>query len=789
MDSAMTANLEIEFSRPYFTLDSMTFDDPDGNGDGVLGLGETVDVIFNVKNQWADGNDVVAALSLDDDRLGLVVDTVSLGTIAGGSTFSNLGLPLKFSIPSDMDTVQVGVTVTLSYSNSDEEIVFTERANVGGSKILLVDDDAGADLEQYFRDPLDSLRITYDVWDKELLGTPGEIQKLHPMIFWFTGDSRSVTLSSSDIAFIKDFLEHGGGLFLNGQDIAEHLSVTDTAFLSQYLKCQYGGNLITQWQVDGQVGTELGGDGIKFVISGADGGADNQDSPDWIVPEDQELVNFKYWNSIHSCGLEIENGYHRIVFFSFGFEAINDVYERIHGYGSRKTMLTRIVSFLEGRPAMSNRPPGAFSLLFPADGDSIEGNRLNLVWHGTKDPDLLDPVTYTLLCSTSGTAPWLYDIEDLTDTVYTLDDLDYGTMYRWKVIATDSHGAETQSAMQAFYVMRDLVPPNFVLRLMPNPVIPFLLDVYAYPSEPLESEPRLKVESTVPTQQIDSLTMTLAVGRATTVYMADYRIEHVGSYNISVCGTDEWENYGCSVTDFSAAPLFVDRETVLESCSRIFRLSIEPHSVDGQGMLLVFEDESAAAGVDYSQLVSEFTPIVSLDLRASASELDRAGSLTIDLERLNVPREQVLSLAVVYVADGTARSVPIRYDRASGKLSADISRFGTYVIGKLDGENGDLITDGQLPPAFTLHQNSPNPFNPGTSISFDLPEPVHVNLAVYNILGQKVITLVDEHLNGGSHTISWNGRDSYGNAAASGIYFYRLQAEKFAETRRMVLLK
>ncbi|MCK4653419.1 MAG: T9SS type A sorting domain-containing protein, partial [Candidatus Cloacimonetes bacterium] len=85
--------------------------------------------------------------------------------------------------------------------------------------------------------------------------------------------------------------------------------------------------------------------------------------------------------------------------------------------------------------------------------------------------------------------------------------------------------------------------------------------------------------------------------------------------------------------------------------------------------------------------------------------------------------------------------------------------------------------------------NYPNPFNPETTISYELSENGKVNLSIYNIKGQKVNTLVNEVLPAGEHSAIWNGNDSNGNRVGSGIYFYKLRAGDYREVRKMVLLK
>ncbi|MBM3319379.1 MAG: T9SS type A sorting domain-containing protein [Candidatus Eisenbacteria bacterium] len=98
------------------------------------------------------------------------------------------------------------------------------------------------------------------------------------------------------------------------------------------------------------------------------------------------------------------------------------------------------------------------------------------------------------------------------------------------------------------------------------------------------------------------------------------------------------------------------------------------------------------------------------------------------------------------------------------------------------------VPDG-VPSIFALRQNVPNPFNPITTIYFDLPKQTKTTLRVYDIAGREVRTLVDGVLNEGPHEATWNGKDNSGRDAASGVYFYRLDAEKDTATRKMVLLR
>lgn len=102
----------------------------------------------------------------------------------------------------------------------------------------------------------------------------------------------------------------------------------------------------------------------------------------------------------------------------------------------------------------------------------------------------------------------------------------------------------------------------------------------------------------------------------------------------------------------------------------------------------------------------------------------------------------------------------------------------------------DVTTDNQsLPDGYELAQNYPNPFNPTTIIEFSLPTTSDVSVDIYNLLGQKVKNLVSGTLAAGQHRLEWDGTNDRGDEAATGVYFYRLQADDFATSRKMMLLR
>jgi hypothetical protein len=105
--------------------------------------------------------------------------------------------------------------------------------------------------------------------------------------------------------------------------------------------------------------------------------------------------------------------------------------------------------------------------------------------------------------------------------------------------------------------------------------------------------------------------------------------------------------------------------------------------------------------------------------------------------------------------------------------------LGEPVATSVEGDDGS-----GLPQTFALEQNYPNPFNPTTTIKFALPEASEVKIDVYNLLGQKVMTLVNERMLAGFHEANFDAQN-----LASGIYLYRIEAADFVSTKKMTFIK
>ena len=113
----------------------------------------------------------------------------------------------------------------------------------------------------------------------------------------------------------------------------------------------------------------------------------------------------------------------------------------------------------------------------------------------------------------------------------------------------------------------------------------------------------------------------------------------------------------------------------------------------------------------------------------------------------------------------------------------DDQLFNLYPITTLANEDGSSTIN------YSIHQNYPNPFNPITKLHYSIPEKSLVSIAIYDILGNQVKTLVNQNQDVGSRSVIWDATNDYGKPVSAGIYLYQIQAGEYMQTKKMVLLK
>ncbi|NQT25017.1 T9SS type A sorting domain-containing protein [candidate division KSB1 bacterium] len=149
--------------------------------------------------------------------------------------------------------------------------------------------------------------------------------------------------------------------------------------------------------------------------------------------------------------------------------------------------------------------------------------------------------------------------------------------------------------------------------------------------------------------------------------------------------------------------------------------------------------------------------------------------------------------AQMYTGVAPARRVGLfLFNTTADSLTEDgWALFDASVIWAMGADEPNTVDDLALeaPIQFMLYENYPNPFNPTTTISYSIPEKVHVNINIYNMLGEHVITLVNRQETAGNHSVLWNALDKLGNRVTSGLYICKIDAGIFKKSHQMLLLK
>ena len=117
-----------------------------------------------------------------------------------------------------------------------------------------------------------------------------------------------------------------------------------------------------------------------------------------------------------------------------------------------------------------------------------------------------------------------------------------------------------------------------------------------------------------------------------------------------------------------------------------------------------------------------------------------------------------------------------------------ISDYGEIIVSE-DVSEFTLKKITEIPLLYSVSQIYPNPFNPKTTISYELPEHSNVSIIIYDLLGQTVKTLVNKYEEPGYKSVTWDGMDSLGKPVTAGLYIYQIKSDSFIDVRKMALLK
>ena len=272
-----------------------------------------------------------------------------------------------------------------------------------------------------------------------------------------------------------------------------------------------------------------------------------------------------------------------------------------------------------------------------------------------------------------------------------------------------------------------------------------------------------------------ALTELTSFGSDFVIYHTSKELSTEGTYNFTYQGSDQSGNLfevdSLTIVVAYYDPASASRIVACNAEYSLLRESLDNPLMIAAGTIPIHRSVALPEGFEPMSDIIMFGP--------NDKKLNRSATVIFSLKET----EQPMSIYQLHKGEWRHIGAEIR-----GRLiQARTNSLGQFIV--LSGLHGELDKDLVLPQQYTLYQNYPNPFNPVTNISFDLPEQGYVSLVVFDIMGREIVRIIDGRLNGGHHKFSWSGKHNSGRVASAGIYFYRLTAKDFQQTRKMLIIK
>jgi subtilisin family serine protease len=818
--NAYRALTESPVAFPKFNILSVKIDDSGGNMNGFIDPGEDVTAEIKLRNSWKNATGVNATLTGTNTwPLTITNGSSSWDNVSGVMDTANWEVTAFFDLSCDANALPKNVNLSLVL-NADGGFTDTLDLNIAISPfILLVDDDDGSNnVEAFYTAVLDELGIGYDSWNHNSQGTPDSIAFNYPIIIWLCEWSFP-SLDESDRDQITAYLDAGGRLFISGQDIGWDLADPSGAdldnqyglsagasndFYNNYLKANYISDASNFNTLSGVNGDPIG-DGLTFSVF-QPGRTGTQQFPSEVAPINGSISIFNYPNA-NSGAVRFEENY-RLVYFSFGgYEAITDSIVR-------QEVMLRVLNWLNGvildhKPLQNSEnttEPYTVNAQITSSVDALES--VTLLW----DIDGQLPFNSVIMADQGG-GIYSGDIPAQNDN----------TDIQYVIFGKTVNGTYPPLRYNTFHVGVDQIPPSVELVTEPqwNTVNAFGPDPYSFQ---IEASDNIGVDTTsvyihfwVNSGVEDSVKM---------IYMGDGIFDGTFSF-VSALGKDDMVNYFFKVLDSSS------QKNVSQTQTYSYKVDTVEVVDDFEGDLFKWDlgdgwgTETPAQSGLYSitdsptavyqnnqnnpltyQYSFNFSPFQSAWLEYYVRHVIETGndSCTIEVSTDDGANWEILKSysgnQVTFVKDGVDLSDYTNLGNENVKLrfrmisNESIPRLGIWIDDIVLNVSTDSIltsVDSEeilaVPSKFELHQNYPNPFNPSTEILFDIPARQEVDLVIFNVLGQKIYSLVTGVRKAGQHKVVWNGLDDNGQTVSSGIYFYQLKAKNFVKTRKMMYLR
>jgi subtilisin family serine protease len=779
------------------TLDDSTY----GNNDSVLDPGETICLHIIIQN-CSIGNATAASFLLASASSDIVIIDGARGP-APFPAESFLPFDFSFRIADYASAQKMNLSLTMTTDRGyfrQEKIDLT----VGVMPILLVDYDLGyPNVEPFFFNILDEQNLLYDYWDAQLLGFPStKILSRFPIVL--------ISESSSDLPneqarpALKDYLNGGGHLFIGGQNISQ-LSVQVPEikeFLRDYFHLEY----ITYSENHGVVG--LNNDPISHDLSFQvwQPGTGSWQFPEVIQPLTGASPVFTYSDG-RICAAKYAGDY-KVVYFGFGLEAVDSETDTPIGEASpiRTELLKRIINwlnFIVHKPLKDTEEiQSPQSITAKIKGNLPDLQSVTVYWRLKGESDFKSvPMVKTEDAQYAAEIPG-------TQTTATVEYYLQATYPRFNwycpINAPDS--------IYAYYAGPDTVKPEITqVSSLPNR----LSNRDSYPVSAIISD-NLGIDSSSVFVNfkvgsrgvIDSVLLTATgelhhfSGELPTIFLPGDSV----AYRVTVKDRSVAKN-SCASPCQSFLVGYEDFENGLadwqldssgwalsEICHRgKYSVSTSPSGVYAPNLDISL---TSKYGVDLSQTnkaVLTFWTAYFIEPNKDFGYIEISADSAATWQRLNATftgtqgswKENSISLSNFTGPGFTDVRIRFRFISDSTQTKPLMGWFidDIRIIPDVDVTSVALHEPIQ-PGHFGLRQNYPNPFNPSTTIEFALPTPALVTLKVYNLLGEKVATLIAEKRAAGHYSIVWDA-----SGFSAGVYFCRMEAGEFVKVIKLALVK
>jgi len=344
----------------YYTdleLTNWAFDDASGNNNGRPDPGETVELVLTYSNTagWRDATGVYATLSCNSSWVTFEEDTAVFPDIPAGSSGDCSASPFVITVGDSAPPQVLEFSITV-HSDPNPAWPDTGISTVSGEpRVLLVDDDLGADYEKWYEAALDSIGVLFHSYDVNAGGAPSEdTLSRYPVVIWYTGDDSMTTLTSEEQTALGGYLDGGGKLMISGQNIAEDIA-TD-GFLSDYLHAELVDPSTRQVFMVGYDGDPITQSRADTMVAGGGGGQNNGRSLDGVRPVNGAVgcAYYKGYSDSTVQAIVRYSGDYKLVYFAVPFEAI----AHSSRYTQKWTLLDRVLRYFgEQVPGVSESPP------------------------------------------------------------------------------------------------------------------------------------------------------------------------------------------------------------------------------------------------------------------------------------------------------------------------------------------------------------------------------------------------------------------------------------------------